>query len=358
MGVLGIAGGVVIAAVIILGILALVGVKVPTGAFSIGGQGGSGSLSEVNLCGDAKTTTLTYSFQNIRNTSASETFDTGYRFSAVSGGSSNVVTGTDSTSGSVSLTCGQKYKIEHVSASGVDGDSARIVSLISGNAKILPDGTAEFMANEPTQSLILGGEKHTDLEGRLFDIENDAWFYEDINTTNTVVIHLDGANFTSYLGQNTTTAIGSGGKLRVELEYRSQEPAKVWGDIDGYYVLVEARPDTYIKDPVAKINGFSVVNLKGQLKNEEATSYDSYEFIYTNANAVTNQNSHKFRFETSALAGIDPTAAQADHVLIDLASRGAYAAVANTNLVKRGSVDDTSTRATIHSLVNTRISVS
>ena len=313
-------------------------------------------LPEGDSCGDAKTHTLTFSVQNALNTSGTETFDTGYRFTDVMDNS--VVSGTDSTAGSVTLVCGRSYLIEGLTASGAEGDNAEYVSVKSGGAIVQSDGTVLFKATKPSDSLTLGGQQRDTLEFRMFDVINNNFMYDNnAADSSNLDYETDGVNFTSTTNNATSTSVGSGGELHVKLYYRSLTADDTnWNDIGGHYVLIDAATATW-NIPVVRINGVLSSNVKGQLNADEAVAYNGYEYVYLSDEAVYKNKEATVDVDIFALSGVNPATGGTDDVQIDLAARGAYAATANSNDVKIGSVQDNSAKTTVETVQDTFVSV-
>jgi len=316
---------------------------------------GSGSigLATADLdCPDDGITTLTLSVKNMGNTSGDETFDMGGRLVGDNGHKATVA---DTTEGSYSLNCGEVYTLKGLSASGAEGDSAEFSSIVDGNAVVNADGEVEFLANKNAMSIIVGGVQHDVLEFRAKDVINDAFMYDDAEN-NANDYDTDGVNFKSTTNNETDTAIGSGGEFHVMLYYRpTTAEDTVFGDIDGYYVLVEA-PSTIYSEPTVKVDGVTYSNMKDSLNADEKLAYNGYEYVYHVPHSVKKNAETALDFQIFALSGVNP--ADANDMEIDLASRGAYASTSNSNVVQLGSVKDDSSQTVVHTLMDVGFDVS
>ena len=168
------------------------GSGIPT-VFQITGQdsgsGGDAIVSTISGCGDTKQSTVTFNLINGEDESGS-TFDaTGYLYGA-SGHSPSI---TDTTAGTATLNCGEEYELKLVRTDANAGDSSRLTGIAAGsipNAKIV-DGNAVFTPIGPTATVNLVGAQHGVLEFRAFDVDNNAFMFDDGDSSATD-LELDG----------------------------------------------------------------------------------------------------------------------------------------------------------------------
>jgi hypothetical protein len=321
------------------------------GSLSLAASGSPPPIDD-SLCGTAKTTTLTLSVENVGNGTAIEQFDMGVRIKNLQTG--GVTAGTDTSSGSYSLTCGASYEISGLSSSGASGDAAEFVSIKSGNGQINA-GKVLFTAQEPAQTLIIGGRQHDNIEIRSYDLINDNYQLE-ANSNDRLAYQTDGANFSGISDNNTVTAVGAAGELKVRYEFRPLLEDTVYGDVGGFYILVDAPTATW-NVPTVKLNGVVLSSIKDQLTSDEKIAYANYEYAYKSTSEVYRTAQASMEFDVFAKSGVNP-AITTDDIQIDFASVGAYASVTNSNNVKTGAVDDSISQAQVHTLIDTMIPVS
>ncbi|MEK7064464.1 MAG: hypothetical protein AAB973_02530 [Patescibacteria group bacterium] len=324
--------------------------KIPGfGSVSVPGQ----TAESLDLsCPDAKTTTLTLSVANDLNKTGEETYDMGIR---LVGNKGHTLRGTDTTSGSYTLNCGEVYAVKGLSASGANGDSAKFYGVRSGQATINGDGTATISAVTGAQTVILSGKAHGVLEMRSFDVINNAFLFDDSDAAATDY-DTDGVNYNSTTTGDNATAVGAGAEFHVIAYVRPTVTDNVWGDIGGWYVLVEAVTTTW-DVPTVKFGGAVLQNVKGQFTADEAKAYSAYEYAYLINKDIMTQSEGALDFSIFALSGVNP-ATTTENVQLDYASRGASASNMNADNVVVGAVQDDSSQTTVHTLIDTSYKIS
>src|SRR3990167_6388509 len=135
--------------------------------------GGDGVVETSVSCPSDQTWTGTVSVQNLLNDTGSETFDTSmYFYEIKADGSEDALSYneigkegfatsiTDTTSGSVTLSCGKRYATKILSVSGAAGDPSLVRSIISksgvADAKVNDDGVLVFSPRDNSGALTLG----------------------------------------------------------------------------------------------------------------------------------------------------------------------------------------------------------
>jgi hypothetical protein len=310
--------------------------------FQLGSVGGK-IEGGVDFCPDDGDTTMgDFSVFNAENKTGTESFDLTYRFIGEDG---SIVSGTDSTDPTdFTLNCGSCFTVKAISASGADGDSARFVGVRQGNAELLGDGTVKYCPIRSNEVLHLEGEMHGALEARAKDVILDGFMYDGNDATATDY-ETDGVSFNTTSAGSANTAVGSGGEYHVKLYYRPTLEANVYGDVDGYYILVEASTTVWDK-PTVKVNGISLSDVKEQLNPDEQKAYNAYEWVYKVSDTISRNAEHEMDLQIFALSGVDPST----DIETDFASIGAYASSSDTNNIKVGAVDDSSSQTQIHTL--------
>jgi hypothetical protein len=163
-------------------------------------------------------------------------------------------------------------------------------------------------------------------------------------------------NFSGITNNSAGQAVGSGGKFDSQIQFRPTLDDNQYGDVKGYYILIDANTATW-QVPTVSLDGVTLSNVKGKLNADEAIAYNAYEYVYKSTKPVYYNNEQLLRVQTSALSGVNP-AAGTDDIRVDFAPIGAYTSVTDSNLVKYGSVQDDSSQTVVGQLDNTRIAVS
>lgn len=320
--------------------------KIPGfGAVSVPGAVTPSSLAL--SCPDTKATTLTLSVANDINKTGEETYDMGIR---LVGNKGHTVRGTDTTSGSYTLNCGEVYTVKGLSASGANGDSAKFYGVRSGEATINADGTATISAITGAQTVILSSKAHGVLEMRIFDVINNAFLFDDSDNTATDY-DTDGVNYNGTTSGSNSTTVGAGGEFHVIAYVRPTVTDNVWGDIGGWYTLVDAVTTTW-DVPTVKFGGVVMQNVKGQLNADESKAYNAYEYAYLVNKDILTQAEGAIDFSIFALSGVNPNSGSED-IELDFASRGASASNLNGDNVNVGAVQDDSSQTQVHTLIDT-----
>lgn len=362
----------------ILGVVAVVGIAIwvfSSGVLQTTAPGTTPSqvvqlpTSAAVECPTDKAWSGTVTMQNILNTSGAETFDTTmYLYEINADGSQDeaaynaydkyVTTITDTTSGSLTATCGKRYAAKVLSVSGAAGDQAAIKSVLSSsgtqNAKINSQGLLVFTATSDSGQLQLGSYQQGNPQIRVFDIENNGYMFSNGSASATAWNATDGVNFAGVTNAGTNTSVGSGGSFNIRFEVQSQNTDETFND-QGLYVLVDAASNRWAT-PIMKLDGSVLSDIKtGGLNPDEVKAYTGYEYVYLvpkdKALGMVNPNKYSLEMAISALAGIDPV--NSDTLQVDLAPVGSYASVSNSNFLKIGSVKDDSSQTVVHTLWDT-----
>lgn len=286
----------------------------------------------VGTCPSDGDTTITLTLINGEDESAG-TFDaTGYFLDSAG----NVaITVTDTTAGTATINCGEKYTFKLIAADGDQGDNSKVASLsgVSGGTAKVVDGGVELTASKGQMTMNMVGAKHAVIEARLFSNSNNAYFY-DTGDAATTDYEVSGITFSSTTDNTTATAVGSGGQFETSLEYRSTRATTDFSDF-GYWILLDADASDYDK-PSCYLNGGLLTNAKGQMTEKESQQFSAYEFAYKADGKVIDDLSY-LRCNWKALAGVD---ADAD-VKIGMAAIGNT--LANNGVsIQRGATDDDS----------------
>ena len=211
------------------------------------------------------------------------------------------------------------------------------------------DGTVTLKVRKALETYTVGGYQHGVLEVRTKDILNNNFMFDNnAGDAGALDYETDGVTFTSTTANTTNTSVGSGGEFHVIQYFRPTVDDNIWGDIGGSYMLVEA-PVSIWNEPTVRLNGVLLANVKGQMNSDESKAYTGYEEVYKYDSFVKRQQEAAVDLDLFALSGVDP----ASGIEIDHASRGAFASVSNSNIVKEGAVDDSTSLTQIHTLIDT-----
>lgn len=279
-------------------------------------------------CPDNMQTTLTLTVYNELNTTGSETFDMTGRL--------GTQTVTDTTSGSYTINCGEEYTLKFISADGDGGDNSRIRSVKNSeglaNVRVNEDGSVTFTPVSSTAVLNLGGSQHGVLEFRAYDKDAAGWMCNSDDSCSDY--ETDGVIFESTTN-GTAKAIGSTDELTVELDVRATAADT---DFNDQYVLILAEaPVATWQEPVLKVNGVKLSDVKGSLTTEEEKQFSSYEYIYKYDGSITDDGIVVY-YNLKPNDGVDPSVDPE----LDFAAAGNYLSVDGVT-IKTGAAKDTST---------------
>lgn len=301
-------------------------------------------------CPDTGAWTGTVSIQNKWNGTDIETFDTSSYFyvtdpktKALGSLEASV---TDTTSGTVTLTCGRQYTMKTASTSGGGGDGSWLYRSDLGKSD--GSGNVVFDACGRAQTFNVVGEQHGLWEARAYDIVNNGYLMNQSNASGLVYHVGTPLNFTSTTSNTTGTAIGAAGELHVRMEIRATAEDENLND-RGIYMLVDAASNRWNK-PTVMLDGSTLQDIKSSLSEDEKVAYANYEYAYKipQTRAITRTNEAKIDFSMFALTGINPTAA--DQPLVDFAPIGQVLSTRDANVLKVQSVNDNTGRSAIHTL--------
>ena len=314
----------------------------------------------VGNCPDNKQTTGYLTLRNVRDATASTTFDaTGYLYKE---GAGQPITVTDTTAGSVTLDCNTPYTLKLVRTNADLGDNSRILALDSANeGASVSDGTLTFTPTGQRYDIGFQGSQHGLLEFRLFDSNNNAFNYDDNDATNTDY-EADGIRFNSTTSGTAATEIATGEDRTWKLYFRANNSISEFND-QGTLILIEGATTVW-KTPVCNLDSGTqglrdsdgnLVDIKGSgTTTEEEKALSAYEYMYLiPADVKVSSNQHILTCTFDALDGVNPTT----DIEIDFAARGAYLSV-DGKTVKVGANDDTSSYSTVFTLMDTLIDIS
>jgi hypothetical protein len=292
----------------------------------------------------------TITVQNNLNTTGAETFDTTMYFYDEEGKFVSSI--TDTTSGSVTLTCGKAYMAKILSVDAAAGDSGRIISA-SGSGVDNPrveGGVLKFTALGDSGSLTVKSPQHGLPQIRVYDVENDGYLYAAGRNSATEWNTTDPANFTSVTDNTTQTAVGSGGSFHIKIEVQTQNADELFNDL-GVYLLIDENTNNW-SVPAVKVDGSTLTNIKSSLPGPEAVAYSDYEYIYKVEQGKDFVNPDKIILDvaSAAKAGVDPGLEAAPNM--ELAAIGTYTSVDDANILKIGAVDDTTSNSQVYALRN------
>lgn len=296
---------------------------------------------------------------NKLNATGTETYDTtAYVYVANADGTrgSLKTSITDTTAGTLSLTCGENYIVDVLSTDGNAGDSAEILSASEG--KVIDDGALMFTAKGAGNRITLNMNQRGLYQVRAKDQVTGAFMYPSTSASNTGYLTTDGVTFMSSTDNVTNTAVGAGGKLHVTEYVQAANTDNDLNDL-GMWVLVDADPTVWdIDHAAAKLDGSSTPDAKGSLNPDEKIAFNTYELAFKvpASRVIDNNNELEFDLTLSALGGINPTGS--NNITIEYAPIGKYLSSKDSNVLKVGAVDDSSSRARVYTGETTNIAVS
>src|SRR3990167_3007491 len=223
---------------------------------STSGTGSTSSGVDVSQCPSDLTWSGTVNVQNVLNSSATQNYDSTVYFYKT--GTDILKTSiTDTTSGSVTLTCGETYDVKILSTgtSTRTGDGGRIRSLSASGSVINDDGSATFLAKGDGETLTIGTNEWGTLELRVYD-NDQASFVQHPDGGSSNYSFIDGENFTGS-GVNGFD-VDSGGEINLNYDLRAYNSSLAYNEY-GVYILVDA--DTSLYDvPTIRVDGAVVEN--------------------------------------------------------------------------------------------------
>jgi hypothetical protein len=293
----------------------------------------------------------TVTVQNDLNLTGAETFDTTTYFYSVDANGNEVFekSATDTTAGTLTLSCGTTYVARVLSVDGAAGDNSVIESASMSGATSLgavSNGGWKFVVTKDAGALTFKVHQHGLIQLRAFDIENNNYLYNTTATSATAYVTSTSANFTSITANSTATAVGTSGSYNVRLEIQTQNADESFQD-QGVYILVDAATNKWSK-PTLKVDGATLTDMKGTLPVDEAKAYANYEYVYKTTSNFINPDKISVEYLSTAVNGVDP--AGSDAPVIALAPIGSYVSVSDSNLLKVGSVKDDSSQTAVYTL--------
>ncbi len=352
---------VLVGALIVLLIIAVVGVFYfagqtkqaqyqTTNATNVSGGVPVATVTGAVTCPTTLQTTVTPTLQNDLNTTTSEKDNASVYFIPVINGqesqSATIATTTDGT-GTVTLNCGTIYDVKILS-SATDGAN---INSFSGDANIvnakLSGGVLTFTPAGSTAGLLIKANQYGAPQIKAYDQSTRAWIYNLSASTASDYSAGTVFNFTSTTNNATATAVGSGGTYDVEYYIQSQNSGHTTNDL-GMYVLIK-ESTTVWNAPVVKLNGVTLTAIT--LPNNENRAYSSYQYAYQidRSTDMVNPNYMKLEVISTAITGVDPTGANSP--VVALSPIGSYASVSNSNVLKNGAVDDSTSLNQVHPLI-------
>ena len=345
--------------------IAVIGALYVTGNFNLPmqvvqtGQTGTGAGTTIPTtlptCPDTMQTTLTINWQNVKDTTQSDTFDITAYLYKVNG--NDVVYDssiTDTTSGSKTLDCGATYYICPVSADGYGGDNSKIYNIVSGNAQIVSYNGAQCVkitTKGASMSLTVGGSRHGALEFRVFDLLNNDYVYASA-ASSALTYQTGDTTYKTTTSNSSANAVGTAGELHYKVEFRANATNHDWAD-QGFYILVDASTTKW-NIPTVVLDNIELTDVKGSLTTEEAAAYSDYEYVYRVDKEVVNKL-HYLDFYIKALSGVNPGAS--DDVKIKFAPIGQYLSVDGIT-VKKGAIKDDSSKTAVFTATELTFDVS
>lgn len=302
-------------------------------------------------CSSDLTWSGTVDVQNLANTSGAETFDTTMYF-YLAGTNTLKTSITDTTAGSLSLTCGEKYDIRVLSTSGAAGDSGKIKSVSEGT--VSSDGVATFTAKGTGNRITVGMNQHGVPEIQVFDEINNAYMMDASGGTTYNATDPTQWNGTAY---SNTIAVGAGGELDLSINLRSTVFDEDFNDY-GILVLVDAGTSVWDTPSVSASGIGQLSDIKGSLNPDEAKAYSGYEYVFLipDNTEVSLNKKITLRYNQFALGGVNPTAA--DNISIDYSVRGTSLSSVTSNLLVVGAVQDNTAQTQVYGLHDNTFSIS
>ena len=281
----------------------------------------------------------------------------------ITGDSGQVQRVTDTTDGSpgAALNCGDRHVLKGEASNGQAGDSARWYG-VSGDASavLVNGGDVEFTPIASAVRLDIQGQQRGIFEVRASDnLANGAFLFQANGTADLIdntAFHTTGPTqwFESSVN-GTNNTIGTGANLDVKYHIRMAGPSDL--DFNGYgtYVLVDFTRTVY-DDPVVRLDGVTLQNIKGSLPPREAAAYAAYEVVYKFERSMLSSPNTDIGFSIKAKDNQNPTNG-ADDISVDFAAIEGFRSLTDLNEVLRGSVDDTSSLTTVITLESTLLAV-
>ncbi len=341
-------------AVLVLLVAAVFGIYKNQAAPEPDVDGDDGNGQDVSACATKCPDTLTFAavvnMENPLNQTGTETYDTTMYFFNTDG--SLKTSSADSTAGASTLECGRTYTIQTISTSGAAGDSALIKAAPTG-ASVSADGTVTMTACGAGETWTFRANQHGLPEVRAKDIVGDGFMFDTLDASATDYESTDGAIFGGTTNNVTGVTVDSGGELHVMEYVRATADDQDVNDL-GILVLVDM-PTSVWGTPTVKIDGNAVSDVTASLSDQERIAYSDYEYAYLipSGRIVSQAKEIAVDFSVFALSGQNPTGAH--NVSIDYSPRGRYASTQQTNVLKVGAVDDSTSRTQIHTLHDTVI---
>lgn len=302
--------------------------------------------ADLGSCPTDGQTTLTLSLQNGLNVTGSEQFDASV---VMVGSNGDYKTGSDTTSGSYTLNCGEEYTLSVLSADGDGADNSQLESVLIGSNVKVAEGKAVFTASKDSMTIILKATQHGVLEFKAYDETARA---NACNSDNSCADYeTDGVSFESSVNA-TALAVGASGSLDYTINARST--AVDTDFTDAYTLIAVEAPVTTWETPSIKVDGKTLTNVKGSLTAQEEKQFSSYEYIYKIDNAILDGNDGiDVRVYLQALAGVDPSTDPE----VDFATAGNYLSVDGTT-VKLGSAKDDSSSTVVYTIQDVTLNIS
>jgi hypothetical protein len=297
-------------------------------------------------CPDNRQTVVTINVRNVLNTSGQEIFDMNAILTDLDTGTTTEI--TDTTAGTVTLSCGHKYKIQGKSADGASGDNSCFVGIDgTPGAKVNPQVSGcdvTFTTVGQAFTLNLQGTQHATLEYRVFDNEANAFLDvagSDVGTG----YQQDGTDFESST-DGSAFAIGAGDDFSLTFYIRTVQADTEFSDRGTIIALV--LPTTVYDKPSLTWDGqpLTEVGASALTSEEQRALTSTYQYFYLlppNAfNDIRNprQIVHKLELNGRSLPNVDP--GTSDDIQVDFIARGAYESISGIDVVKVGARDDSS----------------
>jgi len=320
-----------------------------------------GGTPSADQCPDDGDTSFKLQFFNDLNETGAENYDEtcvcededGARFT---------ITDTTSPSPSATLNCGKDVTCKCVSVDGAAGDHSKILSIRSGaggntDAKIV-NGNLKFHAGSSNVNIDVGSSQHGVLETRVWDATSAGWMYGQTETTKGTWI-TTAKRFTGTSGNMTdsgTIAIGSGGKLDIEMGVRVNSAQDQQFEDEAFYLLIDAASNKY-DTPDVEIDGVTYASDCTILNEDETLAYSGEEYCYyVDGVEITNNKDIVLGLVFNALSGVDPGAA--DDINVSFANIGGYQSTTDTTNIKVGSVKDDSSQTAVYTIQEWMLDVS
>jgi hypothetical protein len=284
-------------------------------------------------CGSDKETSVTVTLKNDQNTTGLQTFDANYYIYLIGtdGKETQVVSGSDTTGGTATLDCGNKYRLKLVTDGSTD--NSRIKGVYTQNAEVDKDGSVLFTTVAPSFTLGLVGSQHSAIEVRAYNEDARARMYEAGGSNSAYVG--TGATFYSVTDNATVTTVTTGSSLMQTMELRAVSTTADFNDY-GVYVLVDADPNYWDTIQSMEFDGVELQDVKGSLTADESKAFSGYEFVYLiSSGKLVDSKNHKLYFDALKSTG----ATGSDTLKIDFAVSGNFLSVDGYTLKTAGAKD-------------------